>query len=273
VIAGAGHGDRCDEDMKACRAIRTIGQARPQSRVDVSGVIIATHTMNVDGSPTVRCLLTDGTGAISLLFLGQATIVGLTAGRRCRAEGMAATYHGRLVIWNPRYTLEPVQDHDRCHVALADYVHKPRALAPVRTLGDLNGTDDAGHHPTISAALPSKRLLVIDDDPGTRKVLAVSLKARGYRVDLASTGSAALELLARETELVVLDLGLPDIYGLDLITAIRDRGDVPIVVISAQDSPHVRTAAMDAGADDYVAKPFAISTLLAAMDAVTSPRG
>jgi CheY-like chemotaxis protein len=212
--------------------------------VDVSGLIIAARTISVGGSPTYRCLLCDGTGTIDLLFLGRPSVRGLEAGRRCSARGMAATFRGRLAIWNPRYMLEPVQDDDVAQIPAPDF------------------------GPSLDADEAFTRVLVIDDDPAIRRVIALNLTARGYHADLADCGSAAIGLLARAPELVLLDLGLPDIDGLELITAVRDYGDAPIIVISAQDSPQARIAAMDAGAEAYVTKPFAVSALLSAMEGV-----
>jgi RecG-like helicase len=88
-------------------AARKISDARPQARIAVTGIITATQTVTIGGSPTCRCTLTDGTGEICLLFLGRTAVSGLTAGRRCRVAGTATASGGRLVVWNPRYRLEP----------------------------------------------------------------------------------------------------------------------------------------------------------------------
>ena len=114
-------------------AARSVAYARPQSRVDVSGIIIATETISVGGSPTCRCLLTDGTGAIDLLFLGRPAIPGLEAGRRCSAAGMTAAFRGRLAIWNPRYMLEPVQDDDLPQIAASGHVKWPPTTLTCRS--------------------------------------------------------------------------------------------------------------------------------------------
>ncbi len=86
---------------------RRISDARPQARVAVTGIITAAQTVTIGSSPVYRCTLTDGTGEIYVLFLGRTAVGGLTAGRRCSVAGTAATRGGRLVLWNPRYRLQP----------------------------------------------------------------------------------------------------------------------------------------------------------------------
>jgi hypothetical protein len=85
---------------------RRIFDARPQSRVDVTGAIRAAGAVRVGGGFAYRCVLSDGTGELDALFLGRTAIAGLTAGARCSVAGMAAMYGGRLVVWNPRHRLE-----------------------------------------------------------------------------------------------------------------------------------------------------------------------
>jgi two-component system KDP operon response regulator KdpE len=95
-----------------------------------------------------------------------------------------------------------------------------------------------------------------------------NLKARGYDVDAAGTGEIALQLAARHRpDLVLLDLGLPDIPGIDVIAGLRGWTDVPIVILSARETEHDKIAALDAGADDYVTKPFGMGELLARLRA------
>ena len=89
---------------------RRISDARPQARVAVSGIITATQTVTIGTSPAYRCALTDGTGEIYLLFLGRTEVSGLRGGRRCGVAGTAGTSGGRLVVWNPRYWLQPPDD-------------------------------------------------------------------------------------------------------------------------------------------------------------------
>ena len=112
------------------------------------------------------------------------------------------------------------------------------------------------------------RILCVDDEPNLRRTLAANLRARGYEVDLAATGEKALEI-ARERlpDVVLLDLGLPGLSGLEVIRSLRHWTNVPIVVLSARDSEFDKVGALDAGADDYVAKPFGMGELLARLRA------
>ena len=108
------------------------------------------------------------------------------------------------------------------------------------------------------------RVLVVDDEPQIRKALSVNLRARGYDVDLASTGEEALHLAAaRRPDAVLLDLGLPGIDGVQVIEGLRGWSEVPIIVLSVRGEETDKVAALDAGADDYVTKPFGMAELLA----------
>jgi len=112
------------------------------------------------------------------------------------------------------------------------------------------------------------RVLVVDDEPQLLRALAINLRARGDEVDLARTGEQALELAAkRHPDVVVLDLGLPGIDGVEVIRGLRGWSSVPIVVLSARDEEPAKVAALDAGADDYVTKPFGMDELLARLRA------
>jgi two-component system KDP operon response regulator KdpE len=112
------------------------------------------------------------------------------------------------------------------------------------------------------------RILVVDDEPQLLRALGTNLKARGYDVDLAPTGEAALTLAARKhPDLVVLDLGLPGIDGVEVIRGLRGWTAVPIVVLSVRETERAKVEALDAGADDYVTKPFGMDELLARMRA------
>jgi two-component system KDP operon response regulator KdpE len=112
------------------------------------------------------------------------------------------------------------------------------------------------------------RILVVDDEPQLLRALATNLKARGYEVDQAATGEAALILAAsHHPDLVVLDLGLPGIDGLEVINGLRGWSSVPIVVLSVREREADKVAALDAGADDYVTKPFGMDELLARLRA------
>lgn len=108
------------------------------------------------------------------------------------------------------------------------------------------------------------RILCVDDEPNMLRTLAVNLRARGYEVETAETGEAALEAARRDMpDAVLLDLGLPGLSGLEVIRSLRNASNVPIVVISARDDEVDKVEALDAGADDYVTKPFGMGELLA----------
>ncbi|MFB9375771.1 response regulator [Kineococcus gynurae] len=112
------------------------------------------------------------------------------------------------------------------------------------------------------------RVLVVDDEPGLRRALAINLGARGWQVEVAADGASALDLAASaHPDVVLLDLGLPDLDGLDVIAGIRGWSPVPIIVLSARTSSADTVDALDAGADDYVTKPFAMDVLLARLRA------
>ena len=108
------------------------------------------------------------------------------------------------------------------------------------------------------------RILCVDDEPQLLRTLAANLRARQYEVDLATTGEDAIRMaVERRPDVVILDLGLPGISGLDVIRSLRRWTEVPIVVLSARQGESDKIAALDAGADDYVSKPFGIGELLA----------
>jgi two-component system KDP operon response regulator KdpE len=112
------------------------------------------------------------------------------------------------------------------------------------------------------------KLLVIEDEVALRRALRIFLEAHEYTVVLAATGTEGLTLAGRETpDAVILDLGLPDMDGVDVATALRGWSNVPIVVLSARDAEAVKVAALDAGADDYVTKPFGMNEFLARLRA------
>jgi two-component system KDP operon response regulator KdpE len=117
------------------------------------------------------------------------------------------------------------------------------------------------------SAAPLK-ILVIDDEPPIRKLLRTGLGTQGYQILESSNGKTALDLMAEEPDLVILDLGLPDIQGHELLRMIRARNEkVPIVVLSSRGDEAGKVAALDLGADDYVTKPFGMEELLARMRA------
>jgi len=109
---------------------------------------------------------------------------------------------------------------------------------------------------------------VIDDEPQILRALSTNLRARDFEVDLAQTGAEGLRRAAdRLPDLVVVDLGLPDIDGVEVVTGLRGWTTVPIIVLSVRDGEADKVAALDAGADDYVTKPFGMNELLARMRA------
>ena len=111
-------------------------------------------------------------------------------------------------------------------------------------------------------------VLVVDDDPALVRALGINLRARGYEVHSAATGGAALRLAASHPpDAVVLDLGLPDMDGSEVIAGLRGWTTVPILVLTAREQSREKVAALDAGADDYVVKPFGMDELLARLRA------
>lgn len=112
------------------------------------------------------------------------------------------------------------------------------------------------------------RILVVDDEPQIRRALDVNLRTRGYEVDLAASGEAALVSAAsNHPDVVLLDLGLPGIDGIEVVRGLRGWSTVPIIVLSVRDAESDKVAALDAGADDYVTKPFGMNELLARLRA------
>lgn len=118
-------------------------------------------------------------------------------------------------------------------------------------------------------------ILVVDDEPAILRTLRAGLTARGYEVITAASGRGALnELTLRAPDAVILDLGLGDVDGVEICRTVREWSDVPIIVLSAEDSDHRKVMALDAGADDYVTKPFSMPELLARVRvALRRPRG
>jgi two-component system KDP operon response regulator KdpE len=111
-------------------------------------------------------------------------------------------------------------------------------------------------------------VLVVDDEPQIVRALVINLKARKYEVDAAHDGATALELAAaRHPDVVLLDLGLPDMDGVEVIRGLRGWTRVPVIVLSARHSSDEKVEALDAGADDYVTKPFGMDELLARLRA------
>src|SRR5215216_680162 len=117
------------------------------------------------------------------------------------------------------------------------------------------------------------RILVVDDDPKITAFLRRALAYEGYRVDTAGTGSQALDV-ARDNpaDLVILDVMLPGLDGLEVCRRLRAGGDVPVLMLTARDGIADRVQGLDAGADDYLAKPFALEELLARLRALLRRR-
>ncbi|CAM3040544.1 KDP operon transcriptional regulatory protein KdpE [Arthrobacter ulcerisalmonis] len=120
------------------------------------------------------------------------------------------------------------------------------------------------------ANAPEKQatILVVDDDPHLLKALRITLSGHGYRVATAADGTAALAAAAQAPDLVILDLGLPDLDGNDVLREIRRWSSVPVLVLSARHGSTDKVGALDAGADDYITKPFGLDELLARMRAL-----
>ncbi len=111
---------------------------------------------------------------------------------------------------------------------------------------------------------PPLRVLIVDDEPPIRKLLRMGLGTQGYEVIDAPNGKTALEAMANRPDLIILDLGLPDMQGMDLLRRMRAQNEgVPIVVLSSRGDEAAKVAALDLGADDYVTKPFGMDELLA----------
>jgi two-component system KDP operon response regulator KdpE len=114
--------------------------------------------------------------------------------------------------------------------------------------------------------MTSPRVLVVDDEPQIRRSLRVALRANGYDVEEAATGEAALEQAAtRPPALVILDLSLPDLDGVEVCRRLREWTQLPIIILSANGEDEAKVRALDEGADDYVTKPFSVPELLARM--------
>ena len=129
----------------------------------------------------------------------------------------------------------------------------------------MNSTNDS---------VPSPRVLVIDDEPHIRKLIDISLRSQGYLTLLAATGQEGLSMLAgKGADIVVLDLGLPDRDGKDVLKALRRWSRVPVIVLTVRSGEREKVALLDAGANDYVTKPFGIEELMARIRAFLRAAG
>jgi two-component system KDP operon response regulator KdpE len=118
------------------------------------------------------------------------------------------------------------------------------------------------------------RVLVVDDEPQILRALRINLRVREYQVDVAATGTEALQMAARHPpDLVILDLGLPDLDGMEVIQGLRGWTKAPIIVLSGRADSLDKVEALDAGADDYITKPFGVEELLARMRAAVRRTG
>jgi len=120
----------------------------------------------------------------------------------------------------------------------------------------------SGDRPASTPSMPV--IVLIEDEPQIRRFLRATLGSHGYRLHEAETGEDGLiEAASRQPDVVILDLGLPDVDGLQVIRRLREWSKVPVIVLSARGQEGDKVAALDAGADDYVSKPFAVGELLA----------
>jgi two-component system, OmpR family, KDP operon response regulator KdpE len=118
------------------------------------------------------------------------------------------------------------------------------------------------------------RVLVVDDEPQILRALRINLRVREYQVDVAATGTEALEMAGRHPpDLVILDLGLPDLDGVEVIQGLRGWTKAPIIVLSGRADSTDKVEALDAGADDYITKPFGVEELMARMRAAVRRTG
>ena len=131
---------------------------------------------------------------------------------------------------------------------------------------DTTPTPDRQSPGDAVASKPGPVIIVVEDEPDIRRFLRAALLSSGYRLVEAATGQEGLQAAeTRQPDLIILDLGLPDMDGIEVIRRLRAWTVVPIIVLSAKGQETVKVAALDAGADDYIAKPFGVSELLARM--------
>src|SRR5205823_6405336 len=118
----------------------------------------------------------------------------------------------------------------------------------------------------MNEARPDPCVVIVEDEPQIRRFLRAALGGQGFRVHEAATGADGLvEVASRQPDIVILDLGLPDMDGLEVIRKVREWSAVPVIVLSARGQEPDKVAALDAGADDYLSKPFGVGELMARM--------
>jgi len=123
--------------------------------------------------------------------------------------------------------------------------------------------------PDAPAGAPPVRILIVDDEPQIRKFIDISLRSQGYATLLAPTGQEGLTLLASKgADLVILDLGLPDRDGKDVLAELRQWSDVPVIVLTVRSDEAEKVALLDGGANDYITKPFGVDELMARIRAL-----
>jgi len=133
--------------------------------------------------------------------------------------------------------------------------------------------DPEGKPEASSDQIPGPSVVLIEDEPQIRRFLRAALTGHGYRLFEAGSGEDGLiEAATRQPDLVILDLGLPDLDGLGVLARLREWTSVPVIVLSARGQERDKIAALDGGADDYVSKPFSVSELLARMRAALRRR-
>ena len=164
----------------------------------------------------------------------------------------------------------PPARRNRAGARRGPWIHRCHGRAPRAGRDARWRTDDAARAAgrfTLDCSQMT-RVLLVDDEPALVRALTINLRARGYDVHTAGTGDAALRAAATyPPDLVVLDLGLPDMDGGDVITGLRGWTRAPILVLSAREGQAAKVAALDAGADDYIVKPFGMDELLARLRA------
>jgi len=117
--------------------------------------------------------------------------------------------------------------------------------------------------------MPDTKVLVVEDDPQMQRLLRSQLSARGFTVEIVATGAEAIDRIATtEPAIVLLDIGLPDTGGLEVCRQVREWSSIPVILVTAADTPQMKVSGLELGADDYLTKPFHVGELVARMHAV-----